>query len=1078
VELGTHGGYSYFSFCQAAKDHSTGTVCHAVDTWQGDEHAGYYCGEHLFSQLQNYNRAHFSAFSVLQRMTFDKAAEMFEASSIDVLHIDGLHTYEAVKHDWETWLPKVRPGGIVLFHDTAVRERDFGVWRLWEELAAKYPSFAFTHSAGLGVLCNGAVPVDNPFLQTLLSGNLTDRIALSSYYENQVPPLMQLYWSGDGCFSEECSQMIACASDDERTQSFTIAAEKGLLHLQFTPMKTPGFAEIATILVKHSAVSKPLLWLRVPSDWNALGLSSDLIKANNAPALTLLSLSSETKIKLPVLEINERGGTIVCKIRLRLRPICPMLVFPLEKLLESRIATEERIAVMDNTIEQIVETASNSKPFDRIRNSARQFRYWIQRRFKLQDFHHSIDSPVAGDAAPRSGYMLGWVFAAASGSLVAVRARQGQCVWPGKFFLYRPDVGRIFSSAGSHSGFSIPYELAGSGAHQIAFEALTHRGQWIQFARCTLTARVTPHHEKVEYSEWLGNSVSEPASKNALVSGPTISVLLPVYNPPEVWLRQAIQSVLLQTYRNWELCIANDASTLPYVRSVLDEYVARDARIKVVHRPSNGHISAASNSALELVTGLFTALFDHDDELAPCALSEVATAIENNPDANLIYSDEDKIDTNGRRYDPYFKPDWQPDLLLGQNFISHLGVYRTEVIRNVGGFRVGYEGSQDWDLALRAIETIPHSSIIHIPRMLYHWRAIPGSAALDIGEKSYAVDAAGRALMDHLARTNLDAELLPARNSQWRVRYCLPTNPPEVSLIIPARDCATLIQTCVESVLAKTTYPSFEVIIVDNGSDASGVPAYCEELRGRGIKVIRDTAPFNLPGLNNRAMQHANGKVLVFLNDGIEVITRGWLEEMVSHAMRPGVGVVGAMLYCSDDKIQHAGVLLGYAGQMIKGGVAGHVMSGFKRGSDGYFNHLNLIKNYTAVTGACMAVRREIFEQIGGFNETDLPEAFYDVDFCLRLHAAGYRNVWTPFAELYNHETDSHGRWANSEKNTGFAQEEFKYMRAKWGPLLDDDPAYNPNLTLVHNDFSLAWPPRPIAAARGASFSMNHYDKA
>jgi GT2 family glycosyltransferase len=1082
VELGTHGGYSYFSFCHAAKDHGTGTLCHAVDTWQGDEHAGFY-GDHIFSFVQNYNQAHFAGFSTLERMMFDDAAAKFEAGSIDVLHIDGLHTYEAVKHDWETWLPKVRPGGIVLFHDIAVRARGFGVFHLWEELSSKYPAFAFGHCAGLGVLCNGAVPADNPFLQLLFNGSAEERAALDAYYRVPAPLFSQMYWGWDGQLSEENSQKVAWASADEITQRFTFPAEKGPLLVRFDPARTPGVVEIASITVRHSAGAAPLLSLRRASDWGRLTLASNLVKIACAPALKLLSTGSEPQIILPALQIGEGGGTIECEIRLSICPGLPVMEKAVRQSLEGGLGMQvalgevigpsgiagKRAAAIEGAIDQATKLAGRPSIFDGLRSLWRLFLYGLRRRLKISVSCSHIETPADFGNAPRSGRFTGWMFPTRGGPFFAVRARLGRHVWPGQYFVYRPDVAETFPAAGPCCGFTIPYELAGYGRRQLAIEALTHDGSWVQIVRRKMTFGVTPDHEKVEYSEWLQKSTASLPPPAAVPDGPLISVLMPVYNPPETLLRRAIQSVLGQTYRNWELCIADDASTLPHVRRVLDQSASGDPRIKVIHRPVNGHICAATNSALELATGEFTALLDHDDELEPRALAEVAAAITLHPHASVLYSDEDKIDERGRRYDPHFKPDWQPDLLLGQNYFSHLTVYRTALMREAGGFRPGYEGSQDWDLALRITGSVPAAGIIHIPQVLYHWRATAGSTALGVGEKGYSVDAARRALADHLARTGQQAELLPVPGGHWRVRHALPPLPPRVSIIIPTRNCAALLRTCVESLLSTTAYSDFEILVVDNDSDSPDALAYFGELGTRGVKVIHDPSPFNYSALNNRAVKHATGQVLAFLNNDLEVISPGWLAEMVSQAMRPGVGAVGAMLYYPDDRVQHAGVVLGIAGPQITSGVAGHSMARLPRGSEGYFNHLRLVKNYSAVTGACMVVRREIFERLGGFDETELAVAFNDVDFCLRALAAGFRNVWTPFAELYHHESASRGHDNTPEKVARFGRE-CTHMRVKWGPLLDDDPAYNPNLTLVREDFGLAWPPRPVVPARGPRF--------
>ncbi|TSJ77530.1 glycosyltransferase family 2 protein [Rariglobus hedericola] len=534
---------------------------------------------------------------------------------------------------------------------------------------------------------------------------------------------------------------------------------------------------------------------------------------------------------------------------------------------------------------------------------------------------------------------------------------------------------------------------------------------------------------------------------------------MPVYNTPARWLTRAIDSVRAQTYPYWELCIADDASTQPHVAKLLADYAAQDPRIKIVRRLSNGHISAASNSALELVTGKFTALLDHDDELSPRALAAIAAAISSHPTARILYSDEDKIDRHGRRFSANFKPDWNPDLLLAQNYLCHLAVYRTDLLRELGGFRIGYEGAQDWDLALRASERVAAGDIVHVPHVLYHWRAIPGSTALKQSEKSYAGTAAHRALADYLGRNHIDGEILPVRGGHWRVRRRLPASPPKVSLIIPTRNRVGLLRTCVESILAATRYPNFEILIIDNASDDPATLDYFKDLAGRGVKILRDEGPFNYSALNNRAVAHATGDVLGFLNNDLELITPDWLDEMVSQAIRPEVGAVGAMLYFPDDRVQHAGVVLGLAGPRQNGGVAGHAFKYFPRGHKGAANRMRVLQNYSAVTAACLLVRREVFLQAGGFDEKNLAVAYNDVDFCLRLGAAGYLNVWTPFAEFYHYESASRGADDTPEKKAIY-EREFAYMRQTWGALLDRDPAYNPNLTLIFEDFSPAWPPR------------------
>lgn len=538
---------------------------------------------------------------------------------------------------------------------------------------------------------------------------------------------------------------------------------------------------------------------------------------------------------------------------------------------------------------------------------------------------------------------------------------------------------------------------------------------------------------------------------------PLISILMPVYNPPLDCLKQALDSVRAQLYEDWELCIADDRSTNPAVADLIQAYVRADERIRAHFRERNGHISAASNSALAMARGEYVALLDQDDTIPAHALYMVAEAVNDHPDADIIYSDEDKIDENGRRVDPYFKCDWNEGLFLSHNMISHLGVYRTSLARTVGGFREGYEGSQDYDLALRCIEQSSEARIVHVPFVLYHWRAIPGSAASSDVEKEYAYSAAMRALADHLERTTRRGEVLPGpMRGTYRCRFTLPDPAPLVSIIVPTRDAPDLIRACITSVLARTTYANFEVVIADNQTTDEEARTYLAEVgRDPRVRVIVFDAPFNYSAINNYAVRHCRGDVLCLLNNDIEVITPDWLEELVSHAVRPRTGAVGAKLLYPDDTVQHAGVVLGILG------VAGHPFRHNHADAPGPVCRAIIGQELSAVTGACLVVRREVFEEVGGLNETDLAIAFNDVDFCIRLLKAGYRNYWTPYALLYHHESKSRGYENTPERQARFARE-VAFMRSSWAADLDNDPAYSPNLTLSSESYGLAFPPRAL----------------
>lgn len=564
------------------------------------------------------------------------------------------------------------------------------------------------------------------------------------------------------------------------------------------------------------------------------------------------------------------------------------------------------------------------------------------------------------------------------------------------------------------------------------------------------------------YSVWLKNFAtlspqglqSMRADAQVLAYRPLISVVMPVYNPPVRYLRAAVESVIAQVYQGWEICVCDDASTDPEVLAYLKTLPALDARIKVKLRETNGHISATSNDALTIAEGEWVALLDHDDLLAKDALYWVVKTLQSHGDAGVVYSDEDKIGLDGKRCDPYFKPDWSPELLLSQNYISHLGVYRRSLLESVGGFRLGLEGSQDHDLVLRCVLHLEPHQVVHIPRVLYHWRVLPGSTALANNEKSYAIDAGVRAVSDYLEASGLGGAVVPLPNSYYRVVPSLPTEQPWVSLIIPTRNAHELVRMCLQSILEKTTYSNYDVLLVDNGSDDPDSLSYFNEVaKSPRVQVIRDDREFNFSALNNAAVLRARGEFVCLVNNDIEIITPGWLQEMVGLALRPGVGAVGARLWYPNDTLQHGGVIMGV------GGVAGHAHLGRRRGDAGYFGRAEITQNFQAVTAACLLVRKSSYLEVGGLNEEHLKVAFNDIDFCMRLVEAGLRNVWTPFAEMYHHESATRGTEDTPAKMARF-EAEVSYMIQRWGHALQNDPSYSPNLSLADGQFSLAFPPR------------------
>ncbi|MBX7102525.1 MAG: glycosyltransferase [Gemmataceae bacterium] len=520
---------------------------------------------------------------------------------------------------------------------------------------------------------------------------------------------------------------------------------------------------------------------------------------------------------------------------------------------------------------------------------------------------------------------------------------------------------------------------------------------------------------------------------------PLISVVLPTYNTPERYLRLAIDSVIRQTYPRWELCIADDGSTEQHVRPILEEYAARDHRIKLAPPGRHGGISRATNAALAMAQGDFVALFDHDDELAEHALYRMARAAVESPDADVLYSDEDKIQPDGKRVAPFFKPAWSPEFFLGCMYTCHLSMYRTDIVRQVGGFDEQYDGAQDYDLAFRVIEKARR--VVHVPDVLYHWRLLPNSTASGVAAKPHAHAAAMRAIESHLARTGQEAraEVGPSAGLT-HVRFAL-RGTPTVSIIIPSLGrpepapgrSAGFLENCVQSIRRLSTYRNFEVLVLDRNTLDAGVAG---RILTDNVRRLTYDAPFNWSAVNNLGARAARGEFLLFLNDDTEVTAPGWIEAMIEFAQQREVGAVGAKLHFPDGGIQHVGV-------SVLDGNPGHPFYGYPKQHSGYYFRNFLPHNCAAVTGACLMSRAEVFREVGGFDE-GLPLNYNDVDYCYRVRKAGYRVVFTPHAVLTHFE---------SVTKPGVFREELHAFQSRWGRATD--PYYNPHLNEETYDYRL-----------------------
>jgi len=554
--------------------------------------------------------------------------------------------------------------------------------------------------------------------------------------------------------------------------------------------------------------------------------------------------------------------------------------------------------------------------------------------------------------------------------------------------------------------------------------------------------------DKVAYKKWIKfNEVDIDLCEN-LIYEPLISIVIPVYNTDKKYLKEMLDSVFSQTYKNYELCIADDASSNSQTVELIEEYENRYDNVKVVYRKSNGHISEASNSALKLAEGEYVVFLDHDDTLAINAIYEMVKKLNENRELRLIYSDEDKIDENGKRYNPHFKSGWNPAMFYSQNYLCHLVCLKKDIIDDIGGFRKGYEGSQDYDLLIRYIDKIKECQIDRVEKILYHWRAIKGSTAYGSGEKVYAHEAGLKALKDYFKskdkNISVDSGFLP---NTYKVNYAF--EKPLVSLLIPTRDNYEILHKCVDSILAKTSYLNYEILVLDNETSCQKTLDYFKKItKHKNIKILEYHHPFNYSAINNFGVKHAKGEIIGLVNNDVEVISEGWLSEMVSYVMRDETGAVGAKLYYDNNTVQHAGVIIGI------GGVAGHSHKYFDKSEYGYFSRLKIVQNYSAVTGACLLVKKELYEEVGGLDEVNLKVAFNDVDFCLKLLEKGYKNIWTPYVELYHHESISRGSEDNPEKEERF-KSEVAYMKSRWLKYIESDKYYNCNLTKRDENFEL-----------------------
>ena len=1013
VVLGVQNGSAYFSLCQALKAIDNNSVCYGIEEIQNNA---------AFKKINAYNAKNYAGFSTLLRSTANEASQNFANGSIDLLYIEGLQSYDVLKHSFETWLPKLSKNAIVLFHNINVLNGNSGADKLWEELIQQYPTFQFDAEQGLGVLA--------------LEDGMQDE--LKAFFKNDTHdpayPFLKKYFSERGALLKANYDNI-----------LSLAKEKARLATSHNEIKSiegrykTNLDKLQTSLQELKNQQQIIQWYKATYEYRSI---LGIIKEK------LLS-AFRKKSSLPINSVIQQP-----------------IILP-GNISKNRIKKNRYHLIPGNEITFAADTwefsSEGTDPF---------FIVHLEKGLKGGWYWLSVDITEIKDNifSPRLYYNYGrgfneldiWNLSEVDNGKI-----ESLVYFPGEVTDLRFDP-TITKCTFSIKQFHLKplsktnaFAIAISGYKKTYFPNTSYLSFFRKLAAGSFKTKNFDFRKKLSDYVYRKDNAADPDAykkwcaaydtlskedieiirslANELDYKPLFSVIMPVYNAPIPFLKKAIESVIDQAYSNWELCIADDKSTNPAVIRLLKTYQEKDQRIKVVYRETNGHISQASNSALELATGEYIALLDQDDEIRPHGLYMFARALNENKEAKLLYSDEDKIDLNGNRYDPYFKPDWNLDFQHSYHYLGHLSIYHRSIVEKVGGFQTQYDGSQDYDLALRVIEQISGKEICHIPHVLYHWRAIPGSMALSAGYKGYAFKAGLTALNDHLKRTNQHAIATRGALTTHRVFRKIEGDLPKVAIIIPTKDKADLLLVCIASIISKTRYSNYEIIVVDNNSEEQQTLDFFEENHDL-FTVLQYNKEFNYSAINNFAVEYTDAEYICFLNNDTEVINNDWLYEMVAHAQRKEVGAVGAKLYYPNDLIQHAGVTL------HDNTPGRHIFALHNKMSTGFNFRLVVTQSYLAVTGACLVVKKEKFLEAGKFDDVNLKVAYNDVDLCLKLHELGYKNIWTPFAELKHYESISRGSDQVGENFIRYTREK-DFMEKKWRKYLDHDPYYNHNLS-------------------------------
>ena len=924
VELGTHWGDSYFAFCQAVAVQGGQTSCVAVDHWLGDAHSGEvglpHYAEDIYSSLMAAHDPMYAQFSRLLRSSFDDAVLQFADGSIDLLHIDGLHTYEAVRHDFETWLPKLSDRAVVLFHDTQVHTRDFGVTKYWSELTVEYPHFEFEHGHGLGVLAvglNAAPPV-------------LDLCKLDAAVAQHVKSFYAIIGAGVATRGQLLQLKASLAASVEQTQALTVSLSE--LETKCGELTIECARSVAKEAQVIALIDKAYLEIRSLDAEREVSLRATTARLDSAQKqiqdLKVVKEAAERAVAAAVTH-QERIETKAAEIQQALN-----------------LAREKLSAVHASTSWRLTEPLRRTKIFA---NKARS-------HLKLLSTFHGANRT----ARLRKTLMVATI----------VR----------KHLKHPTSLPRKFSYA---------LQVVNNGGLHALKQAILKS---VNNHPMSLAPRST------SFEECHANTFVIPL--DTFKYQPKISIITPVYNVEPVWLERAISSVQAQTYENWEMCVCDDGSNKEDTIQVLRRAANLDSRVRVIYSTVNGGISRATNQAIAIATGDYVCFLDNDDEIAPHALASYVSVLNQYPATDVIYCDEDKLSIEGNREEPFLKPDWSPHFLREVMYVGHLLMVRRSLVAEIGGLDSIYDGVQDFELMLRLSEKT--RNIHHVRDVLYHWRRVPGSVAHDTTAKSDLSERQAKAVTAHLARQGVDAFAKP--NPRAAHRAIVVPAPrvhfPRISIVIPTKDAPIHITRCLDSLFRKTTYPNFEVVVIDNKSTD---PAAIQALKRASLLCIQYDQKFNFSKVNNLGVAHSTGDIVVLLNNDTEICEPDWLEQMLFLLEQPGISAVGPMLVYPDSTVQHAGIALGMRG------TADHVMRGMPKNADGYFGSLNCTREVSGVTFACVMMRRSDYLTLGGLREMYATH-YQDVDFCLRIRQSGGHILYTPRTHLIHHESATRGK--------------------------------------------------------------------